>query len=83
MDGNSILRKSDILKETAQDEEKRYNIMNNFEILSDSILCNIWGGNGERPTKPACIDLPDSKGHGKTQPGENQDIFDQRTNRPW
>lgn len=83
MNGNSILRKLDILKETVQDEEKRYYIMKNFEKLSDSMLSDIWGGNGARPPKLAYIELPDSKGHGKTQPGGNEDIFDRRTNRPW
>lgn len=82
MDGNSILRKLDILKETVQDEEKRYYIMKNFEKLSDSILSDIWGGL-ERPWKDTAIELPDPKGHGKTQPGRNEDIFDRRTNRPW
>ncbi len=82
MDGNSILRKLDILKETVQDEEKRYYIMKNFEKLSDSILSDIWGGL-ESPWKDTAIELPDSKGHGKTQPGGNEDVFDRRTNRPW
>ena len=57
--------------------------MKNFEKLSDSILSDIWGGNGARPPKLAYTELPDSKGHGKTQPGGNEDIFDRRTNRPW
>ena len=61
----------------------RYYIMKNFEKLSDSILSNIWGGNDEFTPLSDIIDLPDAKGHGKTQPGGNEDIFNQRTNRPW
>ena len=83
MDGNSIFRKLDILNEMIQDREKRYYIMKNFEKLSDSILSDIWGGNGARPPKLAYIELPDPKGHGKTQPGGNEEIFDRRTNMPW
>lgn len=56
--------------------------MKNFEKLSDSILSDIWGGL-ERPWKANAVELPDSKGHGKTQPGGNEDIFDRRTNRSW
>ena len=57
-------------------------MMKNFEKLSDSILSDIWGGL-ESPWKDTAIELPDPKGHGKTQPGRNEDIFDRRTNRPW
>lgn len=50
--------------------------MKNREILSEDMLCMVWGGagfsGGERPT---VISVPDTNGHGKTEPGGNEDIF--------
>ena len=50
--------------------------MKNFEVLSEDMLCMVWGGagfsGGERPT---VISVPDTNGHGKTEPGGNEDIF--------
>ena len=51
--------------------------MKNREILSEDMLCMVRGGTGidGAHARDPYIDVPDSKGHGKTKPGGNEDIF--------
>lgn len=58
-------------------KRKEVSIMKNREMLSEAMLCMVWGGTGidGAHARDPYIDVPDSKGHGKTQPGGNEDIF--------